>query len=163
MNDLHKIYRNAVIIPAFTAILLTILFFIGDYFFGEAYESEWLTKESFYPITLIIVTINGLIISILALPILLNFYPKVRNQIGLRYIGFILPFLWLIFLILQFSYLVFLEGYEYLGFSEFITTLLINAFILVLPYIFGLLISYKQLEKNLNKFNQHARPTQNLP
>ena len=163
MNDLHKIYRNAVIIPAIIAVLLTFLFFIGDSLFGETYESEWLTKGSFYPIILLITIINGLIISILSLPILLNAYSTIRKYKGLRIIGFILPCLWLAFLVLQFSYLVFLEGYEYLDFSEFITTLLFNAFILVLPYIFGLFISYKQLEKNLNKINQHARPTQNLP
>lgn len=136
---LYQHYRNAVIYPSFSVVLLMIVFSTID---NYNYKSEWLTAGSVIFMSIVTGIIYSLFISGLSLTIFLNKHEKFRTNNTLTALTwFLLPFGCIA--------TVFIHDirhrlqYETEFGSDFMYLLLMN-----IPFIFGLIWSYIKFRKN---------------
>lgn len=143
--NLSKYYKNGIITPAFIVItcylLYEIVYLVLD--LGKGYKSDFLTKNNFSGITVLIVVANAVFLGILSTPLFLNTFRQVRNSFFLNLLTwFLLPGTWICYLIIKhISYLLSLDN----GFDQESIFIFSNT----LPYLFGLVLSYREF--NLNK------------
>ena len=142
---LNQHYRNAVLYPSLCAIVLIVILSIID---NYDYKSEWLTSGYVIFLSIVYAFIYSLIIQVLALPIFLIRYPRIRNNTFFTALcWFLLPFGFItIVFIHEISFTLKYEGK--LG-IEFIYTMTLN-----LPYVIGLLWGYRKYRSsNANPAN----------
>lgn len=142
---LSNYYVKAVIYPSLAVVGLSIIFSIID---NYNYESEWFTGESWICFSAIISFFYSILICILSLPIFLNSYNTVKENLMLSLLAwFLLP---LGCIAITIIHIVIRRAHTNLGFDSDIIYILI----LTIPFILGLIwtfIKYRQHEATVIK------------
>ncbi len=128
-------YLKAVIIPSGIVLVLNITYCIIDEIVSN-YKSEWLTKESLFPIIISLGVINSLAICFLSLTILLTKYAQIKNSLILS------SLVWLLFPMIWISMILVKSGADLFNFSDGLESPGIFDILNTAPYIIGLLWSY---------------------
>jgi hypothetical protein len=93
---LHKYYRNAMLIPAGLVIAFNVIYGIFDLINSKNIKSEWLTNDSVFMVSIMMVIVNCILIGSLSLTIYLNKYRTVRQHIVASIFSwFLLPGIWI--------------------------------------------------------------------
>lgn len=120
-------------------------------FVERDYKSEWLTTESVFGFSVIIVILNSAFISLLSLTIFLNKYVKVKNSAIWNSLT------WLLFPMIWIGYLLFKHLHYILNYSKSFDSESVFILSNTLPFIIGLsftFINYRHNKKTrINKFD----------
>jgi hypothetical protein len=93
---MKKFYKDSVIIPSIFAFGFNLIYNIIVLIVDRDYKSEWLTNESAFFVSIIMVILNCVFISGLSLTIFLNKYQKVMSNLLLSILSwFLLSGIWI--------------------------------------------------------------------
>ncbi len=151
---LNKYYRNALMIPSGFAIAFNLIYSIILLIVDRDYKSEWLTIESVFFVSIVMVTLNAAFVCGLSLPIFLNKYEKVKNNLLLSLLSwFLLPGIWIGYVLVKHgSYLV-ISGNGLDTESVFVLSNTI-------PFLIGLIYTFVKFQLGKTKYND-LRKTEN--
>jgi hypothetical protein len=136
---LSRYYRNAVLFPAAIMLMILLIYAIID---NHEYVSEWFTAEGVILISFIYAIIFSVIICILSLTIFLNNYAAVRQSIILNFFSwFLLPIGLIVIMWIHDIKHCIQYNVDYLD-------TYISNFILTVPFLLGLILSYIKYRKN---------------
>lgn len=146
---LIKHYRNAILIPASLILLAYIIVSLLGGLEEASYESEMNTDTGFYMFWFLAIIFHTMFIGVLALPLFLNKYGKVRENNFLSAIfWFSAPIIWILGMMVS-------DWNDIQTFYKSLYHYMIvhgRLFLLgsIFPYLIGLCMTFRKFRKNLN-------------